>query len=118
MTSTEPQQQPERTTTDDPPSKPVGVDDGGHTTLHPLPTLVRVGLYFLGWLLVLIGIVGLAVPGIQGLLTLALGAAVLSLASEAAHRRLRRVLRRWPRGQRLMERFRSKLHGLLSRRKS
>ena len=86
--------------------------------LRPLPTPIRIGLYFLGWFLLLVGLLGLALPGIQGILTMALGAALLSLASEAAHRRLRSLLRRWPAAQRLMERFRARVHKILARKSS
>lgn len=78
--------------------------------LRPLPTRIRITLYFLGWFLLLVGVLGLALPGIQGVLTMAFGAALLSLASEAAHRRIRSLLRRWPAADRLMERFRAKVH--------
>ena len=84
--------------------------------LGPLPTPVRIVVYFLGWLLLLIGILGLALPGIQGILTIIVGAALLSLASEAAHRQVRSVLRRWPSMDRRMEQFRARLHRFFSRR--
>lgn len=57
---------------------------------------VRVLLFLLGWLLVLLGIAGLILPGIQGILTLLIGAAVLSLVSELAYALLRRSLSPWP----------------------
>jgi len=106
-----------------PPPEPAGSSgEGEHDPLpaesgelRPLPTPVRIFLYFLGWLLIIVGLLGLVLPGIQGILTMVLGAAILSLASEAAHRRLRSVLERWPRSHRMMERFRAKVHGWLSK---
>ena len=101
-----------------PALEPASGNPGGSgRELGPLPKAVRLFLYFLGWLLLLVGLLGLALPGIQGILTIILGAALLSLASEATHRRLRSVLRRWPAADRQMERFRRRLHQLLSRRK-
>jgi uncharacterized membrane protein YbaN (DUF454 family) len=58
---------------------------------------VRLVLLALGWFLVLVGIAGLVLPGIQGILTMLFGAAILSVASETAYRLLRRLLHeRWP----------------------
>ncbi len=106
-----PHQQAERPL-DETSARPV-VD--ARPELRPLPVLVRIFLYFLGWLLIIVGLLGLVLPGIQGILTLALGAAALSLVSEAVHRRLRSVLKPWPAGQRRMELLRAKVHSWLSR---
>jgi len=58
---------------------------------------VRLLLLGLGWFLLLVGVAGLVLPGIQGILTMLFGAAILSLASETVYRLLRRLLReRWP----------------------
>jgi hypothetical protein len=70
---------------------------------------MRALLFLVGWLLVLLGIAGLVLPGIQGILTLMAGAAVLSLASEIAYKVLRWSFQRWPRGWRRVHRWRSKL---------
>lgn len=91
--------------------------DSAISELDPLPTPIRIFVYFLATLVLLIGLVGLVLPGIQGILTLALGAALLSLASEPGHRLLRWLLRDWPAGHRRMEQFRTKLHGFFSTKK-
>ena len=80
-----------------------------------LPMSVRILLYFAGWLLLLVGLLGLALPGIQGILTLVLGAAVLSLTSEAVHRWMRAIFRPWPAGWRRFENLRARLHAALKR---
>jgi hypothetical protein len=88
--------------------------------LRPLPALpvaVRLILLVVGWLLLLVGIAGLVLPGIQGILTLVLAAAVLSLVSEFVYRLLRRGLHRWPAVWDRIERFRSWLHDKLSPRR-
>ena len=82
--------------------------------LGPLPMPMRVALYLGGWLVVLFGLAELVLPG-PGLLFIFLGAAILSLASEATHRSLRRVLKIWPAGHNRMERMRARLHHRLSR---
>lgn len=78
-----------------------------------LPFGVRVGVFILGWLLILVGIAGLVLPGIQGVITIVAGAALLSLDNELAYRGLRRLLVRWPHVWRRVEHFREKAHDRL-----
>jgi len=70
---------------------------------------MRALLFLVGWLLVLVGIAGLVLPGIQGVLTLVAGAAVLSLVSEIAYKVMRWSFQRWPRGWRKVSKWRRKL---------
>ena len=80
---------------------------------HPpshLPLGWRIFFIIAGWVLVIVGIAGLALPGIQGVLTIVLGAALLSVASETAYWVLRWAFTRWPRGWRRIERMRRKLY--------
>ena len=81
-----------------------------------LSLTTRILLFVAGWSLVLIGVAGLALPGIQGILTILIGAAVLSVASETVYRLLKRLLRRWPWAWDKIERFQRKLHDRLSRK--
>lgn len=81
----------------------------------PLPLYVRIGLFLIGWLLVLVGVAGLVLPGIQGVFTILVGAALLSLVSEIAYELLRRSLRRWPHAWDRVERFRDGAHDRLHR---
>jgi uncharacterized membrane protein YbaN (DUF454 family) len=76
----------------------------------PLPLGARVGIFILGWLLILIGVAGLVLPGIQGVATILIGAALLSLDNELVYRGLRRLLARWPRIWDRLEHFREKTH--------
>ena len=79
---------------------------------HPpssLPLGWRIFFLISGWILILIGIAGLALPGIQGVLTIAFGAALLSVSSETVYWVLRWAFRRWPRGWRRIERLRRKV---------
>ena len=82
---------------------------------HRLSVVTRLVVLGVGWLLILIGIVGLALPGLQGILTLLLGAALLSVASDTVHRLFRRLLRRWPTLSDRFEHLRQKLHEKLAR---
>ena len=52
----------------------------------------------------------LALPGIQGVVTILAGAALLSAASETAYWLLRSAFRRWPWGWRKLERTRRRLY--------
>lgn len=63
--------------------------------MPPLSTSARVILAVFGWLLILLGVVQLLIPG-PGLLTMVTGAAVLSLVSHKAHNLLRWLFRPWP----------------------
>lgn len=84
-----------------------------HDPLPPLPTSTRVLLLLLGWILVLVGLAGLVLPGLQGVLTLLLGAALLSLVSRSALRLLRRIFARWPYGWRRLLKLRRRIHRYL-----
>lgn len=84
--------------------------------LRPLPLPARILLFLVGWLLVLVGVAALVLPG-PGLLTIFLGAALLSLVSELVYERLRWVLSRWPGMQRRLEGLRLRLHRRLRARK-
>jgi len=84
--------------------------------LAPLPFGVRLLVLFVGGLLLLIGFAGLVLPGIQGILTIVLGATILSLASDWVYKLQNRILARWPAISDRMERIRHRLHDRLSRR--
>lgn len=75
----------------------------------PLSLTTRVLLHTVGWVLVAVGVAGLVLPGIQGVLTGALGLALISVASQTVHRWLRGRFRRWPKAWRRMERFRRRI---------
>ncbi len=76
----------------------------------PLPVWVRVLVLIAGWTLILIGIAGLFLPVLQGGLSLVLGFALLSIASQTVHLWLRRWMGRWPGAWRRLEKFRRRLH--------
>ncbi|HEX9941548.1 MAG TPA: PGPGW domain-containing protein [Thermoanaerobaculia bacterium] len=81
----------------------------------PLPFGVRVAIFIVGWALILIGVAGLVLPGLQGIATILVGAALLSLDNELVYRGLRRLLVRWPHLWRRVERFREKAHDRIHR---
>jgi hypothetical protein len=81
----------------------------------PLPLGARIAIFILGWLLILIGVAGLVLPGIQGVFTIVIGAALLSIDNELFYRGLRRVFTRWPHLWRRVEAFREKAHDRMHR---
>ena len=81
----------------------------------PLPLWLRVLVTAFGWLLILIGIIGLFLPVLQGGLSLALGFALLSISSQWFHLKLRGWMGRWPAIWKRMERLRRRMHGWLHR---
>jgi len=81
----------------------------------PLPFRARVGIFILGWVLILVGVAGLVLPGIQGIATILAGAALLSLDNELVYRGLRRLLARWPKVWDRLEGFRERTHDRLHR---
>ncbi len=94
----------------------------GRSSLQPrrltsLPLGVRITLLVLGWIVVLVGVAGLLLPGLQGIVTIVIGAAVLSVASEKVHKWLQKILQRWPGISQRLERLRQTLHTKLSRKK-
>lgn len=99
----------------DPSGEPE--DEPTDAEIEPLPPLApstRLLLLVLGWLLILVGVAGLVLPGLQGVLTLLLGAAALSLVSQTALRLLHRLLRRWPRAWQMTLRLRRRIHHWIS----
>ena len=71
--------------------------------------------YLIAAYLILIGIAGLVLPGIQGVFTIVLGAALLSLDNELMYRGLRKVFKRWPKLWHKVEHFRAKAHDRVHR---
>lgn len=74
-----------------------------------LPYLARVIAGILAWILLLVGLAGLVLPGIQGVLTLAVSATLFSLTSSRVHERMRSAFRPWPKGWRRVVKVRRTL---------
>lgn len=87
----------------------------GRPRLASLPPWLRIALLGIGLALVVIGIAGLVLPGLQGVFTILLGLAVLSLVSRSTHRFLRWTLGPWPRLRKRVERQRRRFHRWLHR---
>ena len=86
--------------------------------LPALSPSARILLLILGWMLIALGLVGLVLPGLQGVLTLILGAAALSLVSRSMLNALRFVFRPWPKGWRIVLQTRRRVQYWIGRRKT
>ncbi len=80
---------------------------------RPLPLWLRILVLLVGWIVLLVGVAGLVLPGIQGIATIAIGAAILSVASELAYEWMRKSLSRWPKLWDRVERFRDRIYDKL-----
>ncbi len=80
-----------------------------------LGTGIKAFLLFAGWFLILLGLLGLVLPILQGVLFLLLGAALLSLVSSSVYYGLRKLFARWPRGWRKLLALRQRVHRWLDR---
>jgi hypothetical protein len=78
----------------------------------PLPLWLRILVFLVGWVVVLVGVAGLVLPG-PGIPTIVVGAAILSVVSEAAYELTRKSLRRWPSIWDRVEVFRERIHDRL-----
>lgn len=81
---------------------------------RPLPLWLRILVLLAGWIVLLVGVAGLVLPGIQGIATIVIGAAILSVASELAYEWMRKGLSRWPSVWVRVEGFRDRIHDKLS----
>jgi uncharacterized membrane protein len=86
------------------------VDEEEVLHLPVLSIRVRITLLVLGWLMVLLGIVGIFLPILQGFAFIFIGLVMLSIASERVHNWLERLLRRRPAIQQRYQRLRHRFH--------
>lgn len=96
-----------------PPPDPL---DDTHVRWHrrrkPLPLWLRIIVLFVGWIVVLVGVAGLVLPG-PGTVGIVVGVAILSVASQFAYKWMRRTLHRWPTIWDRVEKFRDRIHDRL-----
>ena len=97
---------------------PLPREKRGRFQRLPLPVWLRVMVLTVGWICILLGVVGLFLPILQGGLLLAIGFALLSLGSQMVHLWLRRLFGRWPGLWKRLERMRRRIHNWLERRRA
>jgi hypothetical protein len=76
---------------------------------HKLPYFARILAGIIAWILLIVGLAGLVLPGLQGVLTLALSATFFSLTSHRVHEALRSAFKPWPKGWRRVVKVRRAL---------
>jgi uncharacterized membrane protein YbaN (DUF454 family) len=62
----------------------------------PLDAIKKIGLLILGWFFIVLGILGLFLPILQGVLFILIGLAILSTRSEIIKRFLKHLEERYP----------------------
>jgi uncharacterized membrane protein YbaN (DUF454 family) len=75
----------------------------------------RIAILILGWFFVVIGILGLFLPFLQGLLFIMIGLAILSSRSETVKRFLRYLEKRYPQHHERLVAFRKRIKGWFRR---
>jgi uncharacterized membrane protein YbaN (DUF454 family) len=74
-----------------------------------MDSLKRIGLLVLGWFFVVLGIIGLFLPILQGILFILIGLAILSSRSETIKRFLKHLEKRYPQYHEKIEAWRERL---------
>lgn len=99
-------------TIEEPPPRVPGESPLEEAPVHipNLPLGPRIMLLVVGWFLLAAGLLGLILPGLQGVVTIALALAILSVASNSVHRVLELLLERHPRLRRKLNRLRQAIH--------
>jgi len=69
----------------------------------------RIGLLIIGWLLIVLGIIGLFLPILQGILFILIGLAILSSRSETIKRLLKHLEERYPQHHEKIEVWKERL---------
>jgi hypothetical protein len=84
----------------------------------PLPLWLRVLVLTTGWIFIVLGVLGLFLPILQGGLFLAIGFALLSLGSQVVHLWLRKFFGRAPGLWRRLLKMRRAIHERIHARKA
>ncbi len=74
-----------------------------------MESIKKIGLLALGWFFVVLGIIGLFLPILQGVLFILIGLAILSSRSETIQRILKYLEKRYPQHHEKVEVWRKKL---------
>jgi uncharacterized membrane protein YbaN (DUF454 family) len=63
---------------------------------YPLDSIKKLGLLIIGWFFIILGILGLFLPLLQGILFILIGLAILSTRSETIKKFLKHLEERYP----------------------
>ena len=81
-----------------------------------MESIKTIGILITGWFFVILGILGLFLPVLQGILFIMIGLAILSTSSELVQRLLRRFEERHPRYHARVEEMKKKVLGWFKRK--
>jgi uncharacterized membrane protein YbaN (DUF454 family) len=74
-----------------------------------LDAIKRIGLLIIGWLFIVLGVLGLFLPILQGVLFILIGRAILSSRSEIIKRFLKHLEERYPQHHEQVEKWKAKI---------
>jgi uncharacterized membrane protein YbaN (DUF454 family) len=74
-----------------------------------MKSIKKIGLLIIGWLFIVLGILGLFLPILQGILFILIGLAILSPRSKRIKRFLNRLEQRYPQYHRKIEVWKERL---------
>jgi uncharacterized membrane protein YbaN (DUF454 family) len=77
--------------------------------LDSIDSIKRIGLLIVGWLFIVVGIIGLFLPFLQGILFILIGLAILSSRSKLIKRFLKHLEERYPHHHERVEIWREKI---------
>jgi uncharacterized membrane protein YbaN (DUF454 family) len=76
-----------------------------------LGAIKKIGLLIIGWLFIVLGVLGLFLPFLQGVLFILIGLGILSSRSETIKRFLKRLEERYPHHHERVEKWRARIRG-------
>ncbi len=77
--------------------------------INAMESIKRIGLVIIGWCFIVLGILGLFLPILQGILFILIGLAILSSRSETIRRLLKHFEERYPQYHEKIEVWRERL---------
>jgi len=77
----------------------------------PLNTIKKIGLLIIGWAFIVLGVLGLFLPILQGVLFILIGLGILSSRSEVIKRFLKHLEEHYPQHHERMEIWKAKIRG-------
>jgi uncharacterized protein len=77
--------------------------------LDSIDSIKRIGLLIVGWLVIVLGIIGLFLPFLQGILFILIGLAILSSRSKLIKRFLKHLEERYPHHHKRVDIWREKI---------
>ncbi len=84
---------------------------------YPLDSIKKLGLLIIGWFFIILGILGLFLPLLQGILFILIGLAILSTRSETIKKFLKHLEERYPHHHEKVVAWREKIRSWFKKEK-